>query len=63
MAQYRIDTHQKYEQNSKTIYEMMMIADENGDIINGANPTGMAVDAFGRVRSAQPFTLFDSFHR
>lgn len=63
MAQYRIDTHQKYEQNSKTIYEMMMLADENGDIINGANPTGMAVDAFGRVRSAQPFTLFDSFHR
>lgn len=63
MAQYRIDTHQKYEQNSKTIYEMMMIADENGNIINGANPTGMAVDAFGRVRSAQPFTLFDSFHR
>jgi hypothetical protein len=63
MAQYRIDTHQKYEQNSKTIYELMMLADENGNIINGANPTGMAVDAFGRIRSAQPYTLFDSFHR
>lgn len=63
MAQWRIDQHVKYEQNSKTIYELMMLADENGNIINGANPTGMAVDAFGRVRSAQPFTLFDSFHR
>lgn len=63
MAQWRIDQHIKYEQNSKTIYELMMLADENGDIINGANPTGMAVDAFGRMRSAQPFTLFDSFHR
>ncbi len=63
MAQWRIDQHIKYEQNSKTIYELMMLADENGNIINGANPTGMAVDAFGRVRSAQPFTLFDSFHR
>lgn len=63
MAQWRIDQHVKYEQNSKTIYELMMLADENGNILNGANPTGMAVDAFGRMRSAQPFTLFDSFHR
>jgi hypothetical protein len=63
MAQWRIDQHVKYEQNSKTIYELMMLADENGNIVNGANPTGMAVDAFGRMRSAQPFTLFDSFHR
>lgn len=63
MAQWRIDKHQKVEQNSKTLYELLMLADENGNIINGANPTGMAVDAFGRVRSAQPFTLFDSFHR
>lgn len=63
MAQWRIDKHQKVEQNSKTLYELMMLADENGNLVNGANPTGMAVDAFGRMRSAQPFTLFDSFHR
>lgn len=63
MAQWRIDKHQKVEQNSKTLYELMMLADENGNQVNGANPTGMAVDAFGRMRSAQPFTLFDSFHR
>ena len=47
----------------REFYELMMLADENGNIINGANPTGMAVDAFGRARTAQPFTLFDSFHR
>lgn len=32
------------------------------DKIN-ANPYDMTVDAFGRARTSQPLTLFDSFHR
>lgn len=63
MAQYRIDKHQKVEQNSKTLYELMMLADQHGNLINGANPSGVAVDAFGRMRMSTPLTLFDSSHR
>lgn len=44
-------------------FEVMMLADKYGGLIGGANPSGMAVDAFGRARSSQPYTLFDSFHR
>lgn len=62
MAQFRKDTHQ-FLKDGTTIFEVNMLSDEKGNIINGANPTGMAVDAFGRARSSQPFTLFDSFHR
>jgi hypothetical protein len=62
MAQFRKDTHQ-YLSDGKTIFEVMMLADQFGNLIGPANPTGTAVDAFGRARSSQPFTLFDSFHR
>jgi hypothetical protein len=41
----------------------MMIADQYGNAITGANPSGMAVDAFGRARVSTPLTLFDSSHR
>lgn len=61
MAQFRRDTHQ-YLRDSNTIFEAVMIANEYGQV-TGANPSGMAVDAFGRARSAQPYTLFDSQHR
>lgn len=40
-----------------------MLADQYGNLVGAANPSGMAVDAFGRARFAQPFTLFDSSHR
>jgi len=40
-----------------------MLADQYGDIVGAANPSGMAVDAVGRARSSQPYTLFESFHR
>lgn len=40
-----------------------MLADQYGNIIGPANPSGTAVDAFGRARSSQPVTLFDSANR
>lgn len=62
MAQYRKDTHQ-YLPDGKTIFEVVMLADQYGNQIGPANPSGTAVDAFGRARTSQPFTLMDSFHR
>lgn len=67
MAQFRKDTHQ-YLNDSKTIFEVVMLADENGNVVNSnnpivANPSGTALDAFGRLRTSAPFTLFDSSHR
>lgn len=62
MAQFRKDTHQ-YLPDGKTIFETVMLADRYGNLVGAANPTGMAIDAFGRARISQPLTLFDSFHR
>jgi hypothetical protein len=62
VAQYRKDKHE-YLSDGKTIFETVMLADQYGNIVGAANPTGMAVDAFGRARISQPFTLFDSTHR
>jgi hypothetical protein len=62
MAQFRKDTHQ-YLGDGKTIFETVMLADQYGNLVGAANPSGMAVDAFGRSRVALPFTLFDSSHR
>ena len=62
MAQFRKDTNQ-YLNDGKTIFEVVMLADQYGNVIGPANPSGMAVDAFGRARTSQPLTLFDSFHR
>lgn len=63
MAQWRTDSYEYKQPHNVHLYELNMVADEKGNPINGSNPTGMAVDAFGRARSSQPFTLFDSFHR
>lgn len=62
MAQYRRDRHE-YLPNGNTIFEVVMLADEYGNRIGPANPSGMSVDAFGRARVSEPFTLFDSSHR
>lgn len=62
MAQYRKDTNSFLPQE-KTIFETVMIADRYGNVLGGANPSGMAVDAFGRQRVSSPLTLFDSYNR
>lgn len=62
MTQFRVDTSEFWGTN-KTIYEVVMIADQFGNPVSSGNPSGMAVDAFGRARTSQPFTLFDSSHR
>lgn len=62
MAQFRKDTN-RYLADGKTIFEAVMLADNFGNIVGSANPTGMAVDAFGRARVAAPYTLFDSTYR
>lgn len=62
MAQFRIDSHQ-YLPQEKTLFEVVMLADQYGNQVGGANPTGVAVDAFGRARMSTPLTLFDSSHR
>lgn len=62
MAQFNKDKNQLLSNNG-TLYEVVMLADGDGSPITGANPTGTAVDAFGRARASQPFTLFESFNR
>ena len=62
MAQFRKDTHQ-YLVDGKTIFEVVMLADQYGNLVGPSNPTGVAVDAFGRSRMSTPLTLFDSSHR
>ena len=60
MAQFRTDTNQLDEKIS-TRYEVVMIADSYGNVSQGTG--GAAVDAFGRLRTSNSFTLFDSNHR
>jgi hypothetical protein len=62
MAQFRKDRHE-YLPDGKTIFEVVMLADQYGSLVGPANPSGVAVDAFGRARMSTPLTLFDSSHR
>jgi len=62
MAQFRKDRHE-YLADGKTIFEVVMLADQYGSLVGPANPSGTAVDAFGRARMSLPLTLFDSSHR
>lgn len=62
MAQFRKDTHQ-YLNDGKTVFEVVMLADQYGNLVGAANPSGQSVDAFGRARTSTPLTLFDSTHR
>lgn len=56
MAQFRTDQHKLDFSNNKTRYEVMMLDDR-------LTPSGTLTDAFGRLRTTQPYTLFDSNHR
>lgn len=62
MAQFNTSNN-AYLNSNKTLFEVVQIADQYGDLVGAANPSGMAVDSFGRARVSQPLTLFDSFHR
>lgn len=62
MAQYNKDTYE-YLNNNKTLFEVMMIADQYGNMVGPSNPSGVAVDAFGRARASNPVTLFESSNR
>ena len=62
MAQFRKDTHQYLPQET-TIFEVVMLADQYGNLVGAGNPSGTSVDAFGRARISTPLTLFDSSHR
>jgi len=62
MAQFRKDSHQYLPQET-TIFEVVMLADQYGNLVGPANPSGTAVDAFGRARISTPLTLFDSSNR
>lgn len=62
MAQFNKNTHQ-YSGDNKTLFETVMLADQYGNNIGPANPSGVAIDAFGRARVSTPLTLFDSSHR
>lgn len=60
MAQYS-KHYNDYLEQQKTNFEVVMLADNYGNINPGTG--GTAADAFGRSRVAQPVTLFDSNHR
>lgn len=55
MAQWRTDRG-VYDEDNKTRYEVSMLASQ-------AHPFGTQTDAFGRIRIAPPYTLFDSQQR
>jgi hypothetical protein len=63
MAQWRIDSHEWKQPHNVTLFEAVMLADPYGNLVGPANPSGVAVDAFGRARVSTPLTLFDSSHR
>lgn len=41
-------------------FEVIMLADQHGNVVDPSSPVGMAGDAFGRLRTSSQFTLFDS---
>jgi hypothetical protein len=58
MVQVRTDTS-RYLPNCNTIFEVVMLADQYGNQIGPSNPSGTAVDAFGRARVSIPSTPFE----
>lgn len=60
MAQYS-KYYNNYIPQEKTNFEVVMLADNYGNINAGTG--GTATDAFGRSRQSSPQTLFDSQHR
>lgn len=56
MAQFRTDTNKLDGSNLVTRFEVNMLSDR-------LTSAGTLTDAFGRLRTVEPLTLFDSYHR
>lgn len=56
MAQFRTDLNKIDSGQVTTRYEVFMLSDR-------LTPSGTTTDAFGRIRTSNPLTLFDSTHR
>ena len=60
MAQFS-KHYNNYLPQEKTNFEVVMIADNYGNVNSGTG--GTSTDAFGRLRTSVPYTIFDSHHR
>lgn len=61
MAQWN-KNNQDYLNQERTLFEVFMRADRYGNIYDDLGQ-GFSGDLFGRLKTSQPFTLFDSTHR
>jgi hypothetical protein len=64
MAQWNIQT-QDYLNQERSLFEVFGAATRDGRIVDNLNrfPVSVNPDAFGRTRTSEPLTLFDSSHR
>jgi hypothetical protein len=64
MAQWNKNT-QEFREQDKTLFEVPLLATKDGNVVDNYNrlPVSINPDAFGRTRTSQPLTLFDSSHR
>ena len=67
MAQFN-KNEQDFLNQERTLFEVNMIANKNGEVVTYENPFPVSFhptryDAFGRLRTSSPLTLFDSSHR
>jgi hypothetical protein len=64
MAQWNKNT-QDFLNQERTLFEVNGVATRDGRIVDNINrfPVSVNPDAFGRTRTSQPLTLFDSSHR
>jgi hypothetical protein len=64
MAQWN-KNEQDFLNQERTLFEVPLIATRDGNVVDNYNrfPVSVNPDAFGRTRTSQPLTLFDSSHR
>ena len=64
MAQWN-KNEQDFLNQERTLFEVPLIATRDGNVVDDYNrfPVSVNPDAFGRTRTSQPLTLFDSSHR
>jgi hypothetical protein len=64
MAQWN-KNEQDFLNQERTLFEVPLIATRDGNVVDNLNrfPVSVNPDAFGRTRTSEPLTLFDSSHR